>query len=228
MASAEAPRLPFALRLGREGVARVVRLIDRARREARYGVRLTAAHDLGYYLDADLDLHEHQPWDGCPAGIHHLGVQSDGRLKPCLALDDRYCVGSVRDRSLGALWEDETCFRPWRRFEESAMGESCRGCVWASRCRGGCAAYSTALTGALQAEVLRALEQDLRSGPALRQIDRDSPGMDRLVTSFARSLSYAYTFDREAYLRALDDYLSIYAHAHGGLDVGLFCFEDGT
>ncbi len=82
----------------------------------------------------------------------------------------------------------------------------------------------------LQAEVLRALEQDLRNGPALRQIDRDSPGMDRLVTSFARSLSYAYTFDREAYLRALDDAVHFAANYlfRPRWTLEQFLFEDRT
>jgi hypothetical protein len=57
----------------------------------------------------------------------------------------------------------------------------------------------------IQAEVLRALEQDIRNGSALRHIDRHSPGMQQLITSFARSLSYAYTFDREEFLQTLDD-----------------------
>jgi hypothetical protein len=82
----------------------------------------------------------------------------------------------------------------------------------------------------LQAEVLRALEQDLRNGPALRQIDRDSPGMDRLATSFARSLSYAYTFDREAYLRALDDAVHFAANYlfRPRWTLEQFLFEDRT
>jgi hypothetical protein len=67
------------------------------------------------------------------------------------------------------------------------------------------ASLPKAVTTYLQAEVLRSLELDLRNGAALRHIDRDSPGMHQLVTSFARSLSYAYTFERASYLPALDD-----------------------
>ena len=87
-----------------------------------------------------------------------------------------------------------------------------------------------AVSAYLQAEVLRALERDLRTGSALRQIDRDSPGMHRLVTSFARSLSYAYTFDRENYLRALDDAVHFAANYlfRPRWTLEQFLFEDRT
>lgn len=61
------------------------------------------------------------------------------------------------------------------------------------------------VTTYLQAEVLRSLEQDLHGGPSLSRIDLESPGIRQLATSFARSMSYAYSFDRETYLQALDD-----------------------
>jgi len=57
----------------------------------------------------------------------------------------------------------------------------------------------------LQAEVLRLIDHDIRSGVSLRRIDRASPGIQSLIVSFARSLAYAYTFEREDYLRTLDE-----------------------
>jgi radical SAM protein with 4Fe4S-binding SPASM domain len=144
LTSAEAPRLPPALRLGPDDVERVARFID-DRRRRKGPLHISGAHDLGYFRD-DLDLHDYD-WSGCPAGIHNLGIQSDGTVKGCLALDERFAVGNVRDAPLRQIWADETRMAMYRDFSVEALGPSCRQCVWASRCKGGCRAYSTATTG---------------------------------------------------------------------------------
>ena len=146
LCSAEAPRLPADLRLDSAGVRRVVDFVDGARRRGDYDLLLTTAHDLGYYMDGELDLADHG-WSGCPAGIHHLGLQSDGRVKGCLALDERFAVGSVVHSRLADLWQDEDLWAGHREVTSGDLGPNCQGCPWGAECRGGCTAYSTAHTG---------------------------------------------------------------------------------
>jgi radical SAM protein with 4Fe4S-binding SPASM domain len=84
---------------------------------------------------------------GCPAGVTNLGVQSDGKVKGCLSLDERFVVGDVRERPLREIWRDEACMAPYRAFSVADLGSNCADCVWGSRCKGGCLAYSTTTTG---------------------------------------------------------------------------------
>ncbi|MBU2552794.1 MAG: radical SAM protein, partial [Proteobacteria bacterium] len=146
LCSAVAPRLPEDLRLDRAGIERVAAFVHDARRRGTYGgLLVSAAHDLGYYLAPEFDLHDHS-WEGCPAGRSHVGIQSDGQVKGCLALDASFAVGDVRALGLRAIWEGELLGRH-RRFSVEQLGERCRACVWGDRCRGGCTAYSTAHAG---------------------------------------------------------------------------------
>jgi len=144
LTSAEAPRLPPEMRLGPDDIAQVAQFID-SRRQRKGRVRVSGAHDLGYFRD-DLDLHDYD-WSGCPAGIDNLGVQSDGKVKGCLALDERFAVGNVRETPLREIWQDESRMAIYRAFSVKEFGPSCRECVWGSRCKGGCMAYATATTG---------------------------------------------------------------------------------
>ena len=146
LCSAEAPRLPEELRLDADGVARVVDFVHRARSGGTYDLLVTAAHDVGYLMEHQLDLHDHA-WDGCPAGVHHLGVQSDGLVKGCLALAPDFAVGSVTETRLLELWHDAARWRVHREVDLAELGPGCEACVWGARCKGGCTAYSAAYTG---------------------------------------------------------------------------------
>jgi radical SAM protein with 4Fe4S-binding SPASM domain len=144
LTSAEAPRMPPTMRLFPDDIEWVAQFIDNQRR--RNGrLRVSGSHDLGYFLD-DLNLHDYE-WSGCPAGIHNLGIQSDGKVKGCLALDERFAVGNVRETPLREIWQDESRMAIYRAFSVKDLGPSCRECVWGSRCKGGCMAYATATTG---------------------------------------------------------------------------------
>lgn len=146
LSSANAPRLPPALRLDAAGVDRVARFIDRRRRAGGHLI-VSASHDVGHFAPA-LDLHDYT-WSGCPAGIANLGIQSDGTVKGCLALDERFALGNVRERPIEEIWRDEGRMRLHRGFTVADLGPSCRECVWGTRCRGGCGAASSAATGRL-------------------------------------------------------------------------------
>jgi radical SAM protein with 4Fe4S-binding SPASM domain len=144
LTAAEAKRMPSGMRLLPDEIEQVAEFIhDRRQRGGR--VKVSGSHDLGYFLD-DRDLND-DTFRGCPAGVTNLGVQSDGKVKGCLALDERFIVGDVRERPLREIWRDERCMAPYRAFSVAALGPNCADCVWGSRCKGGCLAYSTAATG---------------------------------------------------------------------------------
>ncbi len=145
LCSAEAPRLQDQVRLGPEGRQRVLDFVARARARGTYDLQISLGHDVGYQVGAG-ELHDHT-WEGCPAGIHNLGIQSDGQVKGCLALAGSHAVGNVKDTSLRELWQDPEPWRAQREFSTDQLGPNCRSCVFGARCRGGCMAYSTAHTG---------------------------------------------------------------------------------
>lgn len=144
LTTAEAKRMPAEMRLSFDEVERVADFIHDERQRGGK-VRVSGSHDLGYFLD-DRDLNDFA-FDGCPAGVRNVGVQSDGKVKGCLSLGERFVVGDVRQRPLRELWNDETVMAPYRSFSVAALGPACAECVWGSRCKGGCLAYSTATTG---------------------------------------------------------------------------------
>ncbi|MBW2457755.1 MAG: radical SAM protein [Deltaproteobacteria bacterium] len=113
------------------------------------------SHNIGYYGPHEPALRgeEGMPldvWIGCRAGCQVLGIESNGNLKGCLSLPsdrhdrDQFLEGTVADRSLTAIWRDETKFSLNRTFDESLLGGFCAVCRYRDICRGGCAwaAYS--------------------------------------------------------------------------------------
>ncbi|MGC4114722.1 MAG: radical SAM protein [Myxococcales bacterium] len=145
LCSAVAPRFPSTMRLAPPEVALFRQFVADARRSGRFDLFVTASHDLGYFVD-EHDLHDFR-WEGCPAGREHAGIQSNGLVKGCLALDPSFGVDSVKRRSLVEIRNDASTWVAHRSPSIEALGEGCRSCVWGSICRGGCTAYSVAHTG---------------------------------------------------------------------------------
>lgn len=83
-------------------------------------------------------------WLGCVAGVRHVGVMSDGRVKGCLALPDSHVEASVRDRSLSRIWHAPDAFRYARTLE---LAGPCADCDAGVACRGGCLAAALAFHG---------------------------------------------------------------------------------
>jgi radical SAM protein with 4Fe4S-binding SPASM domain len=146
LCSASGSRMPEAARLQAAQVDKVVTFLRSARASGRFELHVTGAHDIGYFVDDD-QLHDHD-WEGCPAGVHNVGIQSDGLIKGCLALDASAAVGSVREQGgLRAIWQDAVRMAPYRDFDVGQLGPQCARCAWGSLCKGGCRAYSKARTG---------------------------------------------------------------------------------
>jgi radical SAM protein with 4Fe4S-binding SPASM domain len=55
--------------------------------------------------------------------------------------------GSLRLRSLSAIWNDPAGFAYTRRFRSEQLGGECAGCPYGVVCRGGCTSMSVAAAG---------------------------------------------------------------------------------
>jgi radical SAM protein with 4Fe4S-binding SPASM domain len=108
---------------------------------------VAGAHDIGYH-SARLRNYAMEPeWAGCPGGIETMGIQSDGLVKPCLSLPERFAEGSVRAHGLAAIWNDPRAFARNRAFRRARLAGGCRGCVHGDTCRAGCPDVAWNATG---------------------------------------------------------------------------------
>lgn len=108
------------------------------------GMEIQICDSLGYFTELD----DYQPaWHGCPAGLITCGITSDGKIKGCLSLPDRFVEGNLRERNLWDIWFSPDSFRYNRRFRPHDLGPVCEACDHAEQCRGGCCATSYGHTG---------------------------------------------------------------------------------
>jgi radical SAM protein with 4Fe4S-binding SPASM domain len=118
----------------------------------RRGLRPVITDNIGYGTPDDPILRTPpgclaRCWLGCFAGVRHLAVTSDGRVKGCLTLPDSLSEGSVRGARLAAIWADPERFSYTRRFDPSQLAGPCKNCSEAEICRGGCTATAIAHHG---------------------------------------------------------------------------------
>jgi len=104
------------------------------------------AHNFGYHSQILPNLML-LPWIGCQAGLTALGIQSDGSVKGCLSLPDKFIEGNIRKRSLIDIWNDSNLFSYNRGFKVENLENQCRDCTYGKRCKGGCVTVSSSLTG---------------------------------------------------------------------------------
>lgn len=129
----------------------ICQFIEKSHLEKRYdpdNLLILGADDIGYnqkcvspYISADYD------WHGCKAGINVLGVQSNGNVKGCLSLPDKFIEANIREKSIVDIWNDKKSFKYSRHFTESDLGENCKECAFRMKCKGGCTDISYNRTG---------------------------------------------------------------------------------
>ncbi len=108
------------------------------------GMELLRADGLGYYFKSDISRGS---WYGCPAGLVSVGITSDGKVKGCLSLPDKFIEGDLRKNSLWDIWFDNNTFSYTRNFLINMLGNNCDSCDKGEQCRGGCSAMSYGYTG---------------------------------------------------------------------------------
>jgi radical SAM protein with 4Fe4S-binding SPASM domain len=130
-------------------VPRVARLKERAYAD---GILLMPGNNLGYFgpEEALLRSVEERGTDhfrGCTAGRFVMGIESNGGVKGCPSLQAAYVGGTLRDRSLYAIWNESPSLSFTRRRTVDDLWGFCRTCPFAEPCMGGCTFTAHAILG---------------------------------------------------------------------------------
>ncbi len=136
------------------GAESVERIIDFAYEENKKGgLVVKVAESIGYYLRKASGSNPTAVWRGCNAGIRSLGILQNGDVVACTSIrDPEFTAGSLRERTLRDIWEDEDSFA-WRRKMKADMLEGkCGSCRYAEACLGGCTNSKLAFGGSIYAE----------------------------------------------------------------------------
>jgi radical SAM protein with 4Fe4S-binding SPASM domain len=117
-------------------------------RERKGGMYVVASDHIGYFGKPEAHLRQADVsmpfWLGCWAGMHVLGIESNGNVKGCLSLPSErhgqagYVEGNVRTESLKDIWQRKTGFLYNRDFRLADLRGFCRVCRYGDVCRGGC------------------------------------------------------------------------------------------
>jgi len=110
------------------------------------------AHSIGYnskFLKNTMVL---PIWKGCQAGISTMAIQSNGGVKGCLSLPEKYVEGNIREKSLSDIWNSSSFASYTRNFKYSDLEGSCKDCKYGKKCRGGCSTMSAALNDKLHCD----------------------------------------------------------------------------
>lgn len=110
---------------------------------------IKGAHDIGYNSKYLPNLTDYEEWIGCQAGISLIGVESNGGIKGCSALTNRFVEDNIRNRSIVDIWNDSSSFSYNRNFKNEDLSGFCRSCEYNKTCKGGCLMTSFMLTGKL-------------------------------------------------------------------------------
>ena len=108
--------------------------------------RVIGSHSLGFHSQFIPNLSFYPKWKGCYAGRSVLGIRSDGAVKGCEMLPDKYIEGFVRERSIVDIWNDPNAFSYNRKFKKEDLGPLCKDCKHGETCRGGCMTRSVIMT----------------------------------------------------------------------------------
>ncbi len=108
---------------------------------------IVGAHNFGFHSKVIPNLSTYPKWKDCYAGKNVLGIQSNGNIKGCLALSDKFIEGNIRERSIKDIWNDPNAFAYNRKFKFEDLGKNCKKCKYGKECKGGCITRSSSMTG---------------------------------------------------------------------------------
>lgn len=123
-------------------------------------ITIYPADCLGYYnikeLQVRQDAHKSAGlpiWTGCNAGKRSLGILHNGQILGCTSIRDReFIEGSIRERPLKEIWEDETKFTWNRNATKASLDGKCKVCKYGDVCLGGCPNTRLTMNGKIQSE----------------------------------------------------------------------------
>jgi radical SAM protein with 4Fe4S-binding SPASM domain len=113
---------------------------------------IAGAHCIGYHSSIIPPIMLLPFWNGCPAGVTTVGIQSDGGVKGCLSLSDEFIEGNIQKRNISDIWDNPASFSYNRRFKKNSLCNGCRGCKYGRTCKGGCLSVSTSTAKAPHAD----------------------------------------------------------------------------
>ena len=136
-------------------------LIDFCHETAREGkIAIYPADCVGYYTRKELEIKKISyrtdtvsPWNGCNAGIRGFGILQNGDILGCTSIRSKdYIEGSIRERALREIWEDENKFLWRRQMTKDKLSGACKACVYGSKCLGGCPNTRLTMNGDIYSE----------------------------------------------------------------------------
>ncbi|MCP4809140.1 MAG: radical SAM protein [Proteobacteria bacterium] len=87
-------------------------------------------------------------WGGCSGGKRVIGLESDGKVKPCLSMPTQdYCTGRLSERSLRQIWEEDPSILACRSQDPGQLWGFCGSCYYGAVCLAGCPSTSTSVLG---------------------------------------------------------------------------------
>jgi radical SAM protein with 4Fe4S-binding SPASM domain len=113
---------------------------------------INGAHDIGYFSKFFPNLTGLPKWEGCQAGISLIAIESNGGIKGCSALTNKFVEDNVRNRSIVEIWNDLNIFSYNRNFQKEDLKGYCKNCKHGQICKGGCMETSYMITGNIHSD----------------------------------------------------------------------------
>lgn len=114
---------------------------------------------LGYYTKKETVVHSRSlgvnapaVWKGCPAGMDSLNIACDGGIFGMSMCAEQLKAGSLRERSLKDIWNDDDAFAFRRKLEPKKFKGFCGTCRYVETCLGGCLGMRLGTSGDIYGE----------------------------------------------------------------------------
>lgn len=138
----------------------IEKIIDFCYREShKDGLRIYMGDSIGYYTKKETVVHSRAlgvdtpaVWKGCPAGIDSLNIAYDGTILGISLCVDKLTAGSLRERSLKDIWNDDDAFGFRRKLDPKKFKGFCGTCRYVEICLGGCLGMRFGTTGDIYGE----------------------------------------------------------------------------
>ncbi|MEA3515302.1 MAG: radical SAM protein [Nanoarchaeota archaeon] len=144
-------RMTSDFMIDKKDLRKLVEFIIKINKEGK--LRIFPGCNVGYFGDLEEEYRIQKEesalpfWTGCYSGIFEMGIMSNGSIKGCLAMKDKFIEGNLNEKSLKEIWNNKDAFSYNREFKRSCLKEFCSRCEYGDICRGGCPIISEALTG---------------------------------------------------------------------------------